>query len=594
MEYYKSNDGQKIYLAQFSVVIEDQFLFLPYSAGCLWAYAEYKETVSREQLGGILFIKKPIDDVMRDIDNPSVFGFSHYIWNENYNDTLAKRIKEQYPDCLIIYGGPQVPDKMSEWYDEHYYVDVCVHQEGEIAYNDILSGKQFSDIGGLSYQDNGEWKRTTPSKRIQNLDEIPSPYLMGLFDNLNTEGYILNLIMETDRGCPYKCTFCDWGGINFSKVKRLGLERVFEEIEWVGKNNIEMINCANANFGIFKERDNMIADKLIETHKKYGYPKAFDTSWAKNSNDDVLEIASKLKDAGLLRKFGISMQSLDQQTLKNIKRSNLKINDFSSVIQKAEERGINVMVELIVGLPGETYESWTSNYCYLMQFENTSIENYPCSLLNNSEINSPEAIEEFDIKYKVVDFGSIASHHVSESAKQITGTYSMPEDIVKKVWEWTWCARLGHTVGITNVIVGEMRKEHNISIEDFYKKWYNYIRTSNGILNEKFLEWKDILDDDDFNRYIFDYSYIEDIGHLRRNETLIDIKSFIEENYSEMDASKYVELFDMTYYTPAYSYPYEINGYVVSHKGMGTVKNYAAFIGLNRKNRGWKCGIQKK
>lgn len=594
MEYYKHDASNKIYLTQFSVVIENQFVFLPYSAGCVWAYAEQMKTVTRDQLGGLYFIKKPIDEIVNDFDNPGLVGFSHYIWNENYNDAVARAIKERWPECIIVYGGPQVPDNSPQWYDEHSFVDICIHQEGEISFNDIVSGTSFGSITGITYKHNNTWTRTGLGKRINNLEEIQSPYLIGLFDDLDVpDNYILNAIMETDRGCPYRCTFCDWGGTTFSKIKKFGLERVYEEIEWAGRNGIELINSANANFGIFKERDNLIADKLIETKAMYGYPKTFETSWAKNSNKDVLELALKLKSGGLLRKFGISMQSLDRTTLENIKRSNLKINEFDGIIKAANENDISVMIELIVGLPGETYETWTKNYCYLMEYENTSIENYPCSLLNNSELNNDRTISDFEIEHKVVDFGPIASHYVQETAKQIVGTYSMPPAVMKQTWEWTWCARLGHTVGITNQIVKELKADLDIKIVDFYENWYCYIKNSSGILNEKYNQWIAILDNNDFQTYIFDYTYIDDIGYLRRKETLSDLKNFLLHYYPSVDADRYVQIFDIYYYTPAYTYPYVVGEYTVDHPGMGSVLTYSAFIGLNRKNRGWKCGIQK-
>lgn len=595
MKSYKPNNANKIYLTQFSVVIENRFVYLPYSTGCVWAYAEQQGTVNRNNLGGLLFIKHDPQQVLDSLENPAVVGFSHYVWNENYNDTLAQMIKQRYPECVIVYGGPQVSDEGNDWYDSHKFVDVFVHQEGEITFNEILKGIDFANIGGISYHDDSVLHRNGLGKRIQKLEDVDSPYLIGLFDDMKVpDNYVLNAVMENDRGCPYRCTFCDWGSLTFSKVKRFSLERVFGEIEWAGRNQIETINNASANFGIFKERDNMIADKLVETNAKYGYPKMYDPNWAKNSNQDVLDLAIKLKEAGLMRKFGISMQSLDSITLENIKRSNLKINDFADVIKEAERNGISVMIELIVGLPGETYDSWTTNYCYLMQFENTTIENYPCSLLNNSELNTPESLKNFDIKYRTVDFGPIASHHVNEDAKQIVSTYSMPESDMKRVWAWTWCARLGHTVGITSSIVADMRKQKDFVIKDFYENWYEYIRTSTNILNEKFMQWNEILEGYDFTRYIFDYEYMDDIGYLRRPETLQDLHQFLNKYYAHYDTQHLVDLFDMMYYTPAYNYPYTRHGKTVNHGGMHGIYKYSSFIGLNRKNSGWKCSVLTK
>ena len=578
---------EKIYLAHFSIVIEDQFVYFPYSAGCIWAYAESKGTVTRDQLGEIFYIKKPITEIIDSLDNPKVFGFSHYIWNENYNDELAKAIKKTYPDCLIIYGGPQVPDNNPEWYTQREFIDICVHQEGEIAFNDIIAGHDIETIQGISYN-NGKWQKNPPRPRVKKLEEMPSPYTTGLFDNMiNQSNYTANAIMETDRGCPYRCTFCDWGSATFTKVRKFDLNRVYEELEWMGKNGIEMLFVANANMGIYKQRDNDIVDKVVETNKKYGYPKIFDTSWAKNSNKDVLELSKKLKDAGLLRKFGISMQSLSPKVLENIKRSNMKINEFESIIEEAQNYDMNIMVELIVGLPGETVESWIDNYCKLMEYKNVNIENYPLTMLNNSEINTNKAVEEFELKYEIIDFGDLASGIVKETAKQITSTSSMSDQQLIKVWQWTWCARLGHTLGITNTIA-EKCKPLGIDTKTFYNSWFDFIKNGNTIFTEVFNIWDQYLKDYDLMKYNFDYGYLDDLGNERRTETLSALQKFL---FTLGVDSELYKIFDMFYYTPSYTYPKTFGNITVDHQGMGSIKNYSAYIGLNRKNSGWRCNI---
>ena len=130
-----------IYLTQFSIAVQEQFVYFPYSIGCVWAYAEQMGSVQRSQLGGLFFVKEPIEKIILKFYNPKLVGFSNYMWNEVYNDTLAKEIKARWPECIIMYGGPQVPDKITDWHDEHAFVDICVHQEGEITFNDIALGK---------------------------------------------------------------------------------------------------------------------------------------------------------------------------------------------------------------------------------------------------------------------------------------------------------------------------------------------------------------------------------------------------------------------------------------------------------------------
>jgi len=581
-----------IYLTQFSIAVQDQFVYFPYSIGCVWAYAEQVGTVERSQLGGLFFVKEPIEKIILKFYNPKLVGFSNYMWNEVYNDTLAKEIKARWPECIIMYGGPQVPDKITDWHDEHEFVDICVHQEGEITFNDIALGKANKDIAGITYNENGRWTQTGPSERIINLEDIQSPYLSGLFDNLVQEGYSINAIVETDRGCPYKCTFCDWGGTTFSKVKKFDLDRVFGEIEWAGKNKVEMLNSSNANFGIFKQRDSAIVDKIIEVKQKYGYPKLFETSWAKNSNRDVLELAMRLDSEGLLRKFGVSVQSTEPSVLKKIKRSNMKINEFDDILVEAKEHNIAVMVETIVGLPGESYETYTNNYIALLKHTNVSVDSYPLSLLNNSEMFFPEYIEKHKIEWKWVD-NSFGEHNIEERDRQVIATESMPTKDMQKVWQWIWCIRLGHMLGITYDIANTLKEEIGITYKKFYEDWLQYIQTSFDILNEQFIISNKYLREHKYNHYLYHYDFISTLCDTNRNKLLNDIGNFIEQYYPEVDSNKYCNIFDMYYYNPQIQYPTTMNGYVVEHAGLGDMNNFASFVGLTRKKQGWRCKIRK-
>ena len=83
-----------------------------------------------------------------------------------------------------------------------------------------------------------------------------------------------------------------------------------------------MLSLADANFGIFPDRDLEIAQWAIKTKQEYGFPKYFDTSWTKNTKPETIETAKLLMQSGMLRKFVMSLQTLDIQTLNNIKRRN--------------------------------------------------------------------------------------------------------------------------------------------------------------------------------------------------------------------------------------------------------------------------------
>ena len=153
---------------------------------------------------------------------------------------------------------------------------------------------------------------------------MPSPYLDGIFDELIEQHPEIEWMptLETDRGCPYKCTFCDWGSMTASKVIKFGLERVFAELEWFSKMKMPVLTMTNANFGIFKERDTLIADKIVKLSLDTGYPTGISVSYAKNSNADVFAIVKKFKEANIQTGFILSLQTTTDGVLENIKRTN--------------------------------------------------------------------------------------------------------------------------------------------------------------------------------------------------------------------------------------------------------------------------------
>lgn len=588
----------KIYLCQFAYTIPGtKITNLPYSAAKVWAYAESQNTVTRSQLGKLIFFKDDPKKIVDSLDNPAVFGLSCYVWNSAYSDTVARLVKEKYPDCLIIYGGPSTPDDVykRDWDKEHDYVDICVHQEGEITFNEIMKGTPLDQIVGISYKKEGKWVSTGKSVRIKNLDNSPSPYLMGLLDDVvNADGWITNSVMETDRGCPFMCTFCDWGGTTFSKIKKFNLETVFEEIEWAGKNRIDHLLFANANFGIFKERDSLIADKVIATKEKYGFPNQIITSYAKNSNEFIIEMASRLNKHKLLYAFNLSLQTLNKESLEKIKRTNMKINDFEQMVALGQKNNISIQVEIILGLPGETKESFLDGICYLHKFGNITVDIYPFQILPNSVANNDDYIQEHKLKFKN-EIVECEGYH--ETFNYVYSTDTMPEEDFIEVSEWLWCHKIGITSGITTLLQPIICEEQNIDIKTFYTDWHNYIKTSSGILNQRFKQAQVSINNKQFNfLYGTQNTCLEALGYLRRQETLEDLVNFFAKtyNYSAQKSKALAQMYDTNVYNPAYNYPYEEDGMLIEHEGMPDyMKSYAQYMNLGRHNKRYITKITK-
>ena len=291
-----------------------------------------------------------IEEAVARLKDHAIVGFSTYIWNRSYNTVLARELKKANPNILILVGGPEYPIEKPHFFKTYPFIDICAKLEGEKSFKKILehflTDKDYKSIPGLLINDNGKTIDTGDAIRIDDLDTIPSPYLTDVFKSLMEKHPEIrwNATLETNRGCPYACTFCDWGSLTYNKVKKFNLERVFHELEWIGKNKCDFVSLTDANFGIFPERDSMIADKLIAVQKEYDNPKAYTIAWAKNQKREVVEIVRKLiYEGGSKMGLNLSVQSMDDNVLEIIKRTNLemnKIKEFNSIIEASKELNI--------------------------------------------------------------------------------------------------------------------------------------------------------------------------------------------------------------------------------------------------------------
>ena len=275
---------KNVYFVQPNSVLSKS-VFLPYSSGAIAAYAfQYENIKKAYRLCDFIFIKKPIDDIISQMSEPDVAGFSCYMWNVEYNLEFAKKIKAKWPDCITVFGGPQIPDS-TEYLEEYDFIDVLIHGEGEIPFYSILekriSGKNFDNIANISFRNEKDFIKTK-KEVAESLENFPSPYETGLFDSIVNDSQYASVnfdaVLETNRGCPYACAYCYWSRSGAS-FRQFPIKRVKNDIEWIAKHGISYCICADSNFGIL-ERDQEIADYVIKMKQKYGFPDIFETVFA--------------------------------------------------------------------------------------------------------------------------------------------------------------------------------------------------------------------------------------------------------------------------------------------------------------------------
>ena len=285
-------------------------------------------------------------------ERPAVYLFSNYIWSHAWNVVRSAEIKEKNPHSVTIHGGPNTPKYAADiesFLMTNPHVDVAVHGEGEATFAEVLDALQgrigdgppdlsiLRDVPGLSFRDGDEIVQTGSRERISDLDTIPSPFASGLFDSVGDVEIGL-MTIETNRGCPYGCTFCDWGSATLSRMRKFDLDRVFRDLEWCAKHKVRSVFCADSNFGIFP-RDVEIANKVVELKEEYGYPMVFESSYAKNTVKHLREIIESLASGGILSTGTLSLQSVDVATLDAIKRSNIKVEKYDQLAVEFGKQG---------------------------------------------------------------------------------------------------------------------------------------------------------------------------------------------------------------------------------------------------------------
>lgn len=469
--------------------------YLPYSPGILWSYANQFAHISDNfELGNFIWRRDTIKDAINQLKDSKVVGFSTYIWNRNYCNVIARELKKINPEIIIVQGGPEPPVEDKNFFERFPYIDLVVKQEGEISFKRILENvlmrEDFINIPGLLVNDNGKNVDTGVSARIENIDEIPSPYLTGVFDDLMRKHPEVrwNVILESNRGCPYQCTFCDWGSLTYNKVKKFDLDRVLDELEWAGKKRTDFISFTDANFGIFPDRDTIIADKLIEIQKTYKSPNAYTFSWAKNQKKEVVEIVRKLiYEGGSRMGLTLSVQSMDDNVLSVIRRRNLDTNKIQEVFELCEEYDIPLYTELILGLPGETHESWKENFYKLYKAGNhTGVTVYQAQLLENAEMNLTQK-EEYDIKGSIVyDYliGSNNEAELEEGINVVVSTRDLPREKMLDCQVWSWFQNTFHINGMTNYTSRFLYKKYGIEYSDFYDKLFLKVQKNDWLKSE--------------------------------------------------------------------------------------------------------------
>ena len=398
-----------ILLGTISVIHET---WLPYATGCLISYCKKIPEIDQKfNFFDPIYKYKPLEEYNDIFARSDIFGLTCYVWNQAYNDQLMEHYKSINPNGITMYGGPNVPEDpelAQQFAEARPWCDIFWVGPGEKLLSTFLQNiDQPLDWHQGSF--GCTWNKVEVGRKLYQIEphELPTPYTDGVFDSILAEEKRVKASFETNRGCPYKCAFCDWGGQARSKVTKFDLDRVYEQLNFIyNKKNIAELEILDANFGML-ERDLEVV-KQMKQHKDAtgNNPKISYSGLAKNGSTwlpEIIDIIHHDLDADQ-RNLKVSFQTHSEKTLKTINRANIKNDKLIPLIQSFKQKGLPVTSEMIIGLPGETADSWLQSIQRDYELGIDFMRTYFLNLVPNTEIYTKSFREKYQVKSKILAF----------------------------------------------------------------------------------------------------------------------------------------------------------------------------------------------
>lgn len=310
-----------------------------------------------------------------------VIGLSVYLWNRLWMDSFLSALKEEHPGLVVFAGGPEATANPQSFnLDSLSFLVVGEGEEAvvqavqQLAKHQAVQGKGLvSDLKYISY---------APSPQLSGLS---SPILQGLADPFLTEG--ASVLWEMTRGCPFHCSFC-FESRGQRSVRHFPPERLEAELDYLVAHGVGEIYVLDPTFNMDKKRTLELLS-LIEAKSQ--------------AIHFVFEIRAELLDKQLADAFSrincslqIGLQSSDPAVLKQANRSFVP-DSFAKKVALLNDRGIPFGLDLIIGLPLDSFEAFTKSLDYAMALKPSNLDIFPLSLLPGTLVADQAA--EFGIKH---------------------------------------------------------------------------------------------------------------------------------------------------------------------------------------------------
>lgn len=330
-------------------------------------------------------INNQLMNIIKDLfeKQPDMIIFSTYIWNKEYVFSITKELKKILPDVKIALGGPEVSYEWDKIMAENQEIDYIFTGEGEKVLLNFFT-KDISEVKGVVYKEGDNLKYNGIETLIENLDIIPFPY-----DDDELQDRTKIFYYESSRGCPFNCSYC-MSSIDKS-VRYYSIDRTKEDLKRFIDSPIKLLKFVDRTFNLSKEKYMAIWRFLLENYRE-GITFHFEIN-ANIFDDETLDFLETVPKGYF--QFEIGVQTIDAQAMKSIGRIN-KLEKLEHNIRRIS-RNIHLHLDLIAGLPYETYDKFRESFDYVHRLKPEMIQLGFLKLLKGTKMYDER--EKYGYKY---------------------------------------------------------------------------------------------------------------------------------------------------------------------------------------------------
>ena len=366
------------------------------------------------------------------IHEPRIIGIGVYIWNVSFVAELIHILKKINPELKIILGGPEVSHQpfRVNLDDASFFVQ----GEGDIAFY-----KLCKNILNNTPPKDKILKMTMPS-----LKELKLPYKYYTDDDIKNR-YVY---VEASRGCPFECEFC-LSSMD-EKVRAFNLDELLEEFELLWQRGARNFKFIDRTFNLNIKTANRLLEFFLNKDEEYF---AHFEVIPDHFPDSIKENIKKFPHGALQLEIGI--QTLNLEIANNISRQ-LKLDKIKENIKFLEHvTAAHIHLDLIVGLPGETLESFGKNLNELVSLSSCEIQIGILKKLSGTYINRHD-IEHGMVYSDIPPYDILKNNELSFNDIQIMKRFS-------RFWDLTYNS-------------GNFKQSIKLLWEDesVYKNFYNF------------------------------------------------------------------------------------------------------------------------